>query len=166
MNGRVEASSPPGEGCCFTVELPSETPVVVPSEVTCTQANPRRVLYIEDEPLNVVLMQEIFRARPEWVLEVARDGASGVAQAQAACPDLALVDMNLPDFPGTEVLRQLRADPRTRGLRCIALSADAMADQIQAARDAGFADYWTKPIDLGRLLDAVAKALEQGHAGT
>ena len=169
MNGRVEASSPPGEGCCFTVELPpappaGQRPASADRALAVAEAPPRRVLYIEDEPLNVVLMQEIFRARPEWVLEVARDGESGVAQAQAACPDLALVDMNLPDFPGTEVLRRLRADPRTRDLHCIALSADAMADQIQAARDAGFADYWTKPIDLGRLLDAVAKALEQGHA--
>ncbi len=174
MDGRVEASSVPGEGCCFAIELPSAMPVsaddtrMAPatSGRPAAEAPPRRVLYIEDEPLNVVLMQEIFRARPEWVLEVARDGESGVAQALAACPDLALVDMNLPDIPGTEVLRRLRADPRTHALRCIALSADAMAEQVQAARDAGFADYWTKPIDLGRLLEAVAKALAHGHTAT
>ena len=87
-----------------------------------------------------------------------------LTQIKANAPDLLVSDIGMPGMDGYEVARRLRADPRTRDLHCIALSADAMADQIQAARDAGFADYWTKPIDLGRLLDAVAKALEQGHA--
>ncbi|HSI56268.1 MAG TPA: response regulator [Ideonella sp.] len=124
-------------------------------------AKPSRVvLYIEDEPLNIVLMQEIFRAQPEWTLHVARDGSEGVEMALALQPDLALVDMNLPDFNGIEVLRRLRAAPSLQGLRCIALSADAMAEQIAAARAAGFDDYWTKPIDLTRLLAAVARVFD------
>jgi CheY-like chemotaxis protein/PAS domain-containing protein len=118
-----------------------------------------QVLYVEDEPLNVVLMQEIFRGRPEWVLHVARDGSEGVALAQQLQPDLMLVDMNLPDFGGLEVLRRLRADPSTQAIPAIALSADAMTEQVAAARAAGFQDYWTKPIDLNALLKDVAAAL-------
>lgn len=123
----------------------------------------RQVLYVEDEPLNVVLMQEIFRGQPAWTLHVARDGTEGVEMAREVRPDLALIDMNLPDFNGIEVLRRLRADPALKGLRCIALSADAMADQISAAREAGFDDYWTKPIDLTRLLAAIGEALKAAN---
>jgi CheY-like chemotaxis protein len=63
---------------------------------------------------------------------------------------------------GIEVVRALRADPETSGLRCIALSADAMPDQIGAARAAGFDDYWTKPIDVRRMIAALALALDGG----
>jgi CheY-like chemotaxis protein len=121
----------------------------------------RRVLYVEDEPLNVVLMQEVFRGQPGWSLEVAADGAAGIAAAQARPPDLALIDMNLPDMTGLEVVRALREHPRTAALRCIALSADALRDQMEVARAAGFDDYWTKPIDVRRMLAALAKALQQ-----
>jgi CheY-like chemotaxis protein len=118
------------------------------------------VLYIEDEPLNVLLMQEVFRAQPAWTLHVAEDGESGVQAALRLRPDLALIDMNLPDINGLEVLRRLRGQPATQGLRCIALSADAMHEQIRTARAAGFDDYWTKPFDLTRLLAAVAQAFD------
>lgn len=122
-------------------------------------ALPRQVLYVEDEPLNVVLMQEIFRGRPEWALHIAVDGSEGVALARQLQPDLMLIDINLPDFGGLEVLRQLRADPATQTIPAIALSADAMAEQVAAAREAGFQDYWTKPIDLNNLLQDIATVL-------
>ncbi|MBQ0960604.1 response regulator [Ideonella sp. 4Y11] len=157
MRGQVDATSTAGVGSCFTVELPAPEGAASP----LAQAQPaRRVLYIEDEPLNVLLMQEVFKARPEWALRVARDGEEGLALAQSWQPDLALIDMNLPDINGLEVLRRLRADERTRTLRCVALSADAMSEQVQAARSAGFDDYWTKPIDLNHLLDAVGRAID------
>jgi signal transduction histidine kinase/CheY-like chemotaxis protein len=156
MRGQVDASSTAGVGSRFTVELPAAEAETTQPQVRAA----RRVLYIEDEPLNVLLMQEVFKARPEWELRVARDGEDGLAQAQAWLPDLALIDMNLPDINGLEVLRRLRADERTRGLCCVALSADAMSEQVQAARAAGFNDYWTKPIDLNHLLDAVGKAID------
>jgi len=68
--------------------------------------------------------------------------------------------MNLPDMSGLDVLRHLRADPATARLLCVALSADAMAEQIAAARAAGFDDYWTKPIDLTRLLENVRDLID------
>ncbi len=67
-------------------------------------------------------------------------------------PVLVLIDMQLPDGDGMDVLRQLRADPATCHLTCIALSANAIAEDVQRARAAGFADYWTKPIDLANFL--------------
>jgi hypothetical protein len=70
-------------------------------------------------------------------------------------PDLVLVDLQLPDFDGFEVLRRLRADPATRGIACIALSANAMPEDIERGLAAGFAEYWTKPIDFGAFLGAL-----------
>ncbi|MBQ0943505.1 response regulator [Ideonella sp. 4Y16] len=158
MRGQVDATSTAGVGSCFSVELPAPEGAAAPA--TAQPRPARRVLYIEDEPLNVLLMQEVFKARPEWELRVGRDGEEGLTLAQSWQPHLALIDMNLPDMNGLEVLRRLRADERTRTLRCVALSADAMSEQVQSARAAGFDDYWTKPIDLNHLLDAVGRAID------
>jgi CheY-like chemotaxis protein len=117
------------------------------------------VLYIEDEPLNAVLMAEVFRTQPNWKLHLAEDGTSGLRLARDALPDLVLIDMNLPDMNGLTLIRRLRADPLTRQLCCIALSADAMREQIEAALAAGFDDYWTKPIDVHRVLGDLMRLL-------
>ena len=123
------------------------------------------MLYIEDEPLNAVLMQEVFRTQPNWKLLLAEDGASGLSLAREAVPDLVLIDMNLPDMNGLTLIRRLRADPLTRQLCCIALSADAMREQIEAALAAGFDDYWTKPIDVHRVLGDLMRLLaEHAHS--
>lgn len=173
MGGTIEVISAPQQGAEFKVRLPRDTakepPKVEPELPRGVSREPPlstsvgTVLYVEDEPLNVLLIQEIFRAYPGWTLHIATDGASGVAMAKALQPDLALIDMNLPDIGGLEVLRQLRASPKTAGLCCVALSADALAEQIKAARAAGFDDYWTKPIDLANLMPSVIRAL-QAHA--
>lgn len=168
MGGDVMVTSNPGQGSCFSVNLPVATgsatppqaPAARPEAVPAPSTVPRQVLYIEDEPLNVLLMQEVFRAQPAWALHVAEEGEAGIEAALRLRPDLALIDMNLPDINGMEVMRRLREHPITKDLRCIALSADAMQDQIKAARAAGFDDYWTKPIDLTRLLASVAQAFE------
>jgi CheY-like chemotaxis protein len=118
-----------------------------------------RVLYIEDEPLNVVLMEEVFRTQPGWRLQVAVDGEQGLAMARALKPSLLLIDMNLPDMNGLQVIRKLRGDRATRRLRCIAFSADAMREQIEAAIEAGFDNYWTKPIDVRRMVQLLAQEL-------
>jgi PAS domain S-box-containing protein len=115
----------------------------------------RRVLYIEDNEVNAVIVRELLARRTDLALEVAQDGRSGVQRALSGRPDLVLVDMQLPDFDGIEVLRRLRAHPRGTALRCIALSANAAPEDIQAAREAGFADYWTKPLDFRRFNDAI-----------
>lgn len=113
---------------------------------------PARLLYIEDNPVNALLVRELLAGRPAVQLVLADNGVAGVQQARLLQPDLILVDMLLPDIDGHAVLQALRADPRTAHIRCVALSANATPDDVQAARAAGFTDYWTKPIHFDRFL--------------
>lgn len=125
------------------------------------------LLCIEDNPVNLMLVQELVAMRPGIVLHSAIDGASGLSAAVALRPDVVLLDLHLPDMDGREVAAQLRADPRTAGCRLIALSANAMPDDIRGARAQGFDDYWTKPIDFDRFLgglDAMASEFSTARA--
>ena len=163
MGGHLEAHSSLGQGSSFQIDLPLVSPEETLQRDPPPTHHERRdpvVLYIEDEPLNVLLVQEIFKARPHWQLHIAHDGAEGVALAAKLLPDMALVDMNLPDFGGLEVLQRLQANAATRQMHCVALSADAMPEQINTALAAGFQDYWTKPIDLAGLLAAIERTLK------
>ncbi len=128
-------------------------------------APPRHVLYVEDDRINIVLMEEVFRRLPaDWSLECVEDGAQALAALAERRPDLLLVDMNLPDMNGLELLARLREqDPALSTLCCVALSADALPEQVQAARAAGFCDYWLKPIDVLQLADAL-RALDAASA--
>ncbi len=85
--------------------------------------------------------------------------AEGLALARERQPDLILLDIQLPDMDGFEVLRHLRADPRTRATPAIAVSAGAMAADVRTGLAAGFADYLTKPLEITSLLAAVRKAI-------
>ena len=118
-----------------------------------------RLLYIEDNPVNQLIVQELLAQRSELQLHTASDGASGVQLARDTRPDLILVDMQLPDIDGHEVLRRLRADATTAAIPCISLSANAMPDDIERALRSGFADYWTKPLDLQRFLGSLQAIL-------
>ncbi len=167
MRGCLSVASGDGEGCRFDIELRAcEAPLADAPKVPASLVNlapatsPRRaVLYIEDEPLNVLLMQEVFRNSDGWTLHIARDGTQGLKAARALLPDLLLIDINLPDMSGIHIVQQLRAHPTTASLHCIALSADAMQEQIAAAQQAGFDDYWTKPIDVARVMRAMSGPL-------
>ncbi|WP_374593133.1 response regulator [Aquabacterium sp.] len=122
----------------------------------------RHVLYVEDQPLNVMLMEELFRSEPQWRLHVASDGASALEALRTLRPDLMLIDMHLPDTDGHRLLQAIMA--RSEGGRpcapCIALSADAMPEQIAEARQTGFDDYWTKPIDVAVVLTQLHRWLK------
>jgi PAS domain S-box-containing protein len=174
MDGALHVHSRPGSGSTFAVELPEgvtgqSAPMPLQDGMQWPRlpsTGPRQVLYIEDEPLNMVLMEEVFRTQPEWTLLVAEDGATGERIARESRPDLVLVDMNLPDTNGLALIRRLRGDPRTRTLRCIALSADAMQEQITAALTAGFDEYWTKPIDVRKVLSDLTRLLTTRHAAS
>ena len=123
---------------------------------------PRLVLYVEDDRINIVLMEEVFRRLPGWHLECVENGQQAMdllASTLRELPELVLIDMNLPDMSGLDLLGHLRGDTRWAHLHCVALSADDQPEQIVAARAAGFADYWVKPIDVLKLAAALQNAL-------
>jgi CheY-like chemotaxis protein len=93
---------------------------------------------------------------------VAVDGAAGLAEAQRLTPDLLLLDINLPDMDGRELLTQLRGLPGLAGVPAVAVSADAMSADMARASEAGFIAYWTKPLDVDRVAREVAQLLNRG----
>jgi CheY-like chemotaxis protein len=121
-----------------------------------------RVLYIEDNPVNAMLVREMLGLRPGIVLDSAPDGSSGIARALDCAPDLILLDLQLPDMSGIEVMRRLRPEPALAACRFVALSANAMPEDVSQALAAGFNEYWTKPLNLQQFLadiDALAQRL-------
>lgn len=113
---------------------------------------PLKVLSVEDDPSNVELMQGLLESRPTASLQVVGDGAAAIAAAARWKPALVLLDLNLPGgLDGFAVLQALRADPANAGLHCVAVTANAMAREIQRAHAAGFDDYLVKPFQADRL---------------
>ena len=140
----------------------AERPRVPEPTVTARVDNgtPRRhtLLYIEDNAVNAMIVSELVARRGDLDMVVAETGLDGLRRAVELRPALVLLDMQLPDIDGTEVFARLRADPRTADLPCVALSANALKTDIDAALAAGMTDYWTKPLDFSafaRQLDAM-----------
>jgi CheY-like chemotaxis protein len=117
------------------------------------------VLYVEDNAVNAILVEQLLARWPLVRLVVAPDGGTGLAQARALAPKLVLLDMQLPDMTGFDVLRRLKADAATHDLPVVALSADAVPEDVSAARAAGAMDYWTKPIDFDVFLSGVQRLM-------
>jgi PAS domain S-box-containing protein len=166
MQGRIEVSSQPGEGTQFEVRLPAAGEDATGNGHDAAVDEPApddalvragTILYIEDNAVNVLLVEELVKNVGGLVVVSELTGAAGVARAAHLQPELILVDLQLPDFDGYEVLRRLRADPLTRELPCVALSANAMPEDVGRGLAAGFADYWTKPIDFSVFLAALKK---------
>ena len=173
MGGRIDVGSQLGEGSVFTLRLRTSSEAAQPTgetafdELDAAPTRPRlagTVLYIEDEPINALLMQQFCAAFPGLHLTVATSGGEGLRVARELAPDLVLLDMNLPDMDGHQVLQALRADAATAGIAVVALSADALEDHARAARDAGFDDYWTKPIDFALVEQGLADWLGRGRS--
>lgn len=118
-----------------------------------------RVLYVEDNRLNVAVLESLFDRTPGYEFFSAPDGPTGLAIAERCAPDVVLLDLDLPGIPGDEVMRRLHRMPPLAAVPCIAVSANALPDEVSRYRAMGFADYITKPFDLRVLLATVA-----GHA--
>ena len=165
LGGEVRVRSDPGVGSEFIVSLESAAELAREAAVAQQPAQldfsartyEGKILYIEDNPVNVLIVEELIKRFSGLTLVSEVDGHSGVARAREFMPDLILVDMQLPDFDGFEVLRRLRADPATARIPCIALSANAMPDDIANALRAGMAGYWTKPIDFRAFAESLDK---------
>ena len=120
-----------------------------------------RILCVEDNPVNLLLVREVLALRPQVQLRCAEDGHSGVAAALQEPPDVLLLDLQLPDISGHEVFKRLHCLPQMTACRFIALSADAMPESVEAAQAAGFHDYWTKPIQFDRFLAHIDQMVSQ-----
>jgi CheY-like chemotaxis protein len=129
-------------------------------------ATVRRLLYVEDNEDNLYMLQLWFDVLGGYEILSARDGAAGIAMAATERPDLILMDLNLPEIDGWEAARRLKADPATRDIPIIALSAHAMAGDREKALATGCDDFDTKPIEFDRLLVKIEQALATDGSGS
>jgi PAS domain S-box-containing protein len=174
MGGVIGVRSEVGIGSTFWFELPlaaqSTTPAQIASDTgpmvpTASTANmtPRTLLYVEDNPANLALIEQLIERRSDFKLLTAVDGRHGVQMAKEHLPDLILMDINLPDISGLEALKLLQANPGTSHIPIIAVSANAIAHDIEQGLKAGFVRYLTKPIRINEFMDALDVVLNQKH---
>lgn len=163
MGGSITLWSQPGSGSTFTLELPRATTAQSTAGATSglsgdEEASGARILYVEDEPLNAALLENIVALLPGRTLQVAPTVAEGIAAVDAAPPALAILDLNLPDGSGLDVLRHIRSDAALAGLPVFILSADATEESSRLAIELGANRYVTKPFDLRQFLDLLDMA--------
>jgi two-component system cell cycle response regulator DivK len=121
-----------------------------------------RLLYVEDNDDNVYMLKMRLELLDGFEVLVANDGEQGCAVALAERPDLILMDLEMPGVDGWEATRRLKADPQTRGIPVIALSAHALSGTREKALAAGCDDFDTKPIDFDRLVTTIGRLLKAG----
>ena len=167
QGGSLDVASVPGQGTTVTIRINLDlVDSVVPADFVATSSGTSMlagaagvIVYIEDEPVNILLMEQYVALCADVQLMVARDGASGLQLAREWLPNLILLDMQLPDMSGLDVLDRLRADAATSGIRVVALSADAMPAQVTEAIARGAEAYWTKPLSLSKFKSELPKFL-------
>jgi CheY-like chemotaxis protein len=130
-----------------------------------TGARLRTLLYVEDNPANMKLVEQLIARRPDVRLLSAEDGTRGIALARLHQPEVILMDINLPGISGVEALKILREDPATAHIPVLAISANAMPRDIKNGLDAGFFRYLTKPIKVKEFMDTLNAALEYAEKG-
>lgn len=169
MHGVLGVESTVGQGSVFWVELRS-TPapalkVITPEAATFKPATaplnapPKTLLYIEDNPANMTLVERLIDRRPDMVLLKAINGTLGIELARTSLPDVILMDINLPGISGIDALKALRDDPTTAHIPVVAISANAMLRDIEVGRQLGFFRHLTKPIVVDEFMSTLDMAL-------
>jgi len=170
MKGVIGVESTVGVGSVFWIDLnltaephpapDAAEPTVVARTPVHADAQSRTLLYVEDNPANLMLVEGLIARRPDIRLLSARDGNRGVEIARTSRPDVILMDINLPGISGIQALRILAEDPATARIPVIALSANAMPRDIEKGLEAGFFRYVTKPIKVNEFMDTLDVALK------
>jgi len=170
MGGRIGVDSTVGVGSVFWFELElSSAPLhaVHEGELAALERAPlpagtsrRTLLYVEDNPANLELVEQLIERRSDLRLMSAADGKLGIEFARVYQPNIILMDINLPGISGIDAMKILHADPATAHIPIIALSANAVPRDIEHALDAGFFKYLTKPIKVTEFMAALDVALE------
>ncbi len=167
MHGTISVDAARKQGCAFTIELQivdSPGAALEPQDLISTIPAARSddastVLYIEDNPSNIRLMEHIFADWTHARLLVAMQGRIGLELAREHNPDVVLLDLHLPDIPGNEVLAEMKADEQLQGIPVIVISADATQDRVKALLAAGAMKYITKPLQVKELIEALDEVL-------
>jgi CheY-like chemotaxis protein len=170
MGGLIGVESTVGLGSVFWFELNSTAEPTLEIETTQPAAiEPveiehgaplRTLLYVEDNPANLKLIEQLIARRSDIRLLSARDGNLGIQLARAHQPDVILMDINLPGISGIQALKILRDDPVTAHIPVVALSANAMPRDVEKGLQAGFFRYLTKPIKVDEFMRTLEVALE------
>ncbi|MBJ7312039.1 PAS domain S-box protein [Rugamonas sp. CCM 8940] len=167
MGGAIGVDSALDVGTTFWIELQSaEAPALIGghepvAETALTQAEaaPRTLLYVEDNPANLSLVEQLISRRPDLRLLTAIDGHLGIQLARTYQPDVILMDINLPGISGYGCLKILQEEASTKHIPVLALSANAVPRDIEKGMEAGFFRYLTKPIKVQEFMDALDLAL-------
>ncbi|MEA2163517.1 MAG: hypothetical protein QOK37_1644 [Thermoanaerobaculia bacterium] len=174
MSGMIGVESTVGTGSVFWVDLLSTAPLLMPPRIeiatiaipmVAAGARTRTLLYVEDNPANLKLIEKLVARRHDLRLLSAIDGIRGVELARTCQPDVILMDINLPGISGIEALRILREDKSTSHIPVVALSANAIPRDIEKGLEAGFFRYLTKPIKVSDFTDALNAAMEFAEEG-
>jgi CheY-like chemotaxis protein len=168
MGGTIGVESNAGQGATFWVELAASTePVLSPNDMVVRVFDgdqppraQRTLLYVEDNPANLSLVEQLIARRDDIKLLTANDGYLGIQLARTYQPDVILMDINLPSISGYGCLKILQEDPLTAHIPVMALSANAVPRDIEKGMEAGFFRYLTKPINVVEFMDALDVALQ------
>jgi signal transduction histidine kinase/ActR/RegA family two-component response regulator len=176
MGGTIGAESTVGVGSVFWIELGlTRAPQLAVLEAERAALEPpqiadgmplRTLLYVEDNPANLELVEQLIARRPDLRLLSAADGSLGIEFARAYQPEVILMDINLPGISGIGAMKILRADPATAHIPIVALSANAVPRDIEKGLEAGFFNYLTKPIKVDEFMDALDAALDHSQAAS
>jgi PAS domain S-box-containing protein len=172
MGGAIGVESTFGKGSTFWLEmdLTTERQAFDPAAQAQVEAQVEAqsqlctLLYVEDNPANLMLIGDLIARRPDIRLLTAKNGNSGIEIARSVRPDVILMDINLPGISGIEVLKILAEDPATAHIPVLALSANAIPHDIDKALKAGFFRYLTKPIKINEFMMTLDEALESAKA--